>query len=202
MMAEIPELSSLPGNWGRKLVRSAQNSLSGRFKDAGLGHWVRGRHPWTSTSVFPAASFKHDWLKMQEDLEKELGFELLNIETLIELPKPNYLLPKKNQEKSEKLHKKYSEKEIMDLLSKPKYRDYLKITLESSSSASSAPSSESKQVALELGCLKISIFQRSPKSTVKSFVIKRASPSMLKYHAVGFRKTGWYRNMSLDHGVI
>ncbi|EIT68367.1 hypothetical protein [Hydrocarboniphaga effusa] len=85
-------LKKLPGNWGRKLVRSCVNELSGRMKDAGLGHWVRGRHPWTWTSTFPSAEFRAQWLAMQESLERDLGFEVLRIEDFPDpRPWPNLL---------------------------------------------------------------------------------------------------------------
>lgn len=87
------ELRDLPGNWGRKVVRSNAPELSGRFLDAGLGHWVRGRHPWTLTSTFPARTFRTAWLAVQRRLEGELGFEVLRLDGLASLPPPAIVLP-------------------------------------------------------------------------------------------------------------
>ncbi|TAN03313.1 MAG: hypothetical protein EPN36_13180 [Rhodanobacteraceae bacterium] len=81
-MDKTTVLRDLPGNWGRKLVRSSSPELAGRFKDAGLGHWVRGRHPWSTTSTFPSAQFKRKWLARQAELERVLGFEVLGVDDL------------------------------------------------------------------------------------------------------------------------
>lgn len=72
-------LRGLPRNWARRLVRSMAplRKMPGRMVDAGLGHFVRGRHPWSMTSDFPVQEFRHRWLRMQEILEDELGFEVL-----------------------------------------------------------------------------------------------------------------------------
>lgn len=87
-------LRNLPGNWGRKLIRSAAPELLGRFKDAGLGHWVRGRHPWTYTSTFPSQEFRVQWLALQAEMEHKLGFEVLRIGDLPINPPPiRYSLP-------------------------------------------------------------------------------------------------------------
>lgn len=87
-------LRNLPGNWGRKLIRSASPELLGRFKDAGLGHWVRGRHPWTHTSTFPSQEFREKWLALQADMEQKLGFEVLRIDGLSRIPSTiRYPLP-------------------------------------------------------------------------------------------------------------
>ncbi|WP_152551665.1 tyrosine-type recombinase/integrase [Polycyclovorans algicola] len=79
---EVKFLRGLPVNFGRKLVRSDAEELPGRYKDAGLGHWVRGRHPWTLTSTFPTEKFRAEWLAVQQRLEVELGFEVLTLEGL------------------------------------------------------------------------------------------------------------------------
>lgn len=71
------QIEGLVRNWARKLVRSDYNQLPGRFKDAGLGHWIRGRHPWDMLSVFPVSAFQQQWLDVQENLQKQLGFECL-----------------------------------------------------------------------------------------------------------------------------
>jgi hypothetical protein len=73
------QIEGLGRNWARKLVRSDNNQLPGRFKDAGLGHWVRGRYPWDMLSVFPVSTFKQQWLDVQENLQKQLGFECLDV---------------------------------------------------------------------------------------------------------------------------
>ena len=65
------QIEDLIRNWARKLVRSDRNQLPGRFKDAGLGHWIRGRHPWDILSVFPVSAFKQQWLDVQENLQKQ-----------------------------------------------------------------------------------------------------------------------------------
>lgn len=78
-LADGQPLHDLPGNWARKVVRACTFDLPGRFLDAGLGHWVRGRHPWTLTSTFPAAEFRDQWLSLQARLEQQLGFEVLSV---------------------------------------------------------------------------------------------------------------------------
>lgn len=75
-------IAKLPRNWARRLVRCESPELLGRFKDAGLGHWVRGRHPWAWTSTFPAQRFREDWLALQARLEKALGFEVIRVPEL------------------------------------------------------------------------------------------------------------------------
>lgn len=78
----VESIRALPRNWARRLIRSDSPELVGRFKDAGLGHWVRGRHPWSWTSTFPAQVFGRDWLAMQARFESELGFDLLDVPQL------------------------------------------------------------------------------------------------------------------------
>lgn len=78
----VEAIRVLPRNWARRLVRSDSPELLGRFKDAGLGHWVRGRHPWSWTSTFPAQAFARDWLAVQARLEAALGFEVIEVPEL------------------------------------------------------------------------------------------------------------------------
>jgi len=66
---------SLPANFGRKIARSWSAALSGRLKDAELGHWVRGRHAWDAASTLDAQAFRDEWIKLQEEFEAMLGFE-------------------------------------------------------------------------------------------------------------------------------
>lgn len=85
--AQVEAIRGLPWNWGRRLVRSKSPELVGRLKDAGLGHWVLGRHPWTWTSTFPAATFRERWLALQDRLERQHGFEVLAPDALDLLPR-------------------------------------------------------------------------------------------------------------------
>lgn len=71
------KLIPLPGNWGRKVVRQALTDIGGRFLDAGMGHWVVGRHPYRLTSNFSVGEFQRQWLGAQVRLENELGFEVI-----------------------------------------------------------------------------------------------------------------------------
>lgn len=69
------QLTPLPANWGRKYARSSSaRSVPGRFLDAELGHWVRGRHAWDNTSTFAADRFFKVWLGRQQAMERALGF--------------------------------------------------------------------------------------------------------------------------------
>lgn len=124
-------LRRLPGNWGRKLVRSSAKELPGRYKDAGLGHWVRGRHPWTHTSTFPSQVFRAGWLAVQERLERELGFEVLKVDGLeVEQGSPVSLLPDRPTiNKVEGTRPEYKGDEIDSLLSRN--RDLYAATFES-----------------------------------------------------------------------
>lgn len=70
-------LTSLPANWGRKVLRSVSSQLPGRYRDAEMGHWVRGRHAWDATSTFDAADFRVSWLELQTRMEKRLGFKVI-----------------------------------------------------------------------------------------------------------------------------
>lgn len=72
-------LVQLPGNWGRKVVRSQSTSLPGRFRDAELGHWVSGRKPWDMTSTFDAQAFHAAWVSLQAWLEERLGFQPIDV---------------------------------------------------------------------------------------------------------------------------
>jgi hypothetical protein len=80
--AQVEAIRGLPWNWGRRLVRSKSPELVGRLKDAGLGHWVLGRHPWTWTSTLPSATFRERWLALQDRLERQHGFEVLTLDSL------------------------------------------------------------------------------------------------------------------------
>ncbi len=91
-------VEGLPRNWGRRLVRSLSPELVGRLKDAGLGHWVRGRHPWAWTSTFPAGEFAHQWSEMQSRLETALGFEVLKIPQLVSLSAVRAMAPSRQPE--------------------------------------------------------------------------------------------------------
>ncbi|MDT0635909.1 hypothetical protein [Spectribacter hydrogenoxidans] len=71
------DLDALPANWGRKLVRSESGHLPGRYRDAGLGHWVRGRHPLGEISSLNCRQFRGAWLALQADLEHRLGFSVV-----------------------------------------------------------------------------------------------------------------------------
>lgn len=74
---EDEQLTPLPSNWGRKLVRSETTGLAGRFRDAGMGHWARGRHAWHVTSTLDTGGFRRAWLTVQATLEHELGFTVI-----------------------------------------------------------------------------------------------------------------------------
>lgn len=74
---EQEHLIPMPGNWARKLVRQELTGIGGRFLDAGLGHWVAGRHPYRVTSNFAFCRFREHWLAGEERLERELGFEVI-----------------------------------------------------------------------------------------------------------------------------
>ncbi|HEX7325880.1 MAG TPA: hypothetical protein VF292_11095 [Rhodanobacteraceae bacterium] len=76
---QAEQLPALPANWGRKVVRSHSDTLPGRYRDAELGHFVRGRHAWDTTSTFNARDFHVRWLKHQRLLERRLGFEVVAI---------------------------------------------------------------------------------------------------------------------------
>ena len=75
-------LDGLPANWGRKVVRSVSPNLRGRYKDIGLGHWVRGRHPWDATSTLNVDGFSQAWLATQKNLEEKLGFKQIKLNKL------------------------------------------------------------------------------------------------------------------------
>lgn len=118
-------LRDLPGNWGRKLVRSGipppgllhpeAVELGGRFKDAGLGHWTQGRHPWTTSSAFPAGRFREQWLAMQDAWERELGFEVLGVSGLdTSAYEPPEMLPPSPPSLRKKLADRYHEAQLSD----------------------------------------------------------------------------------------
>ena len=83
-----PDLATLPGNFGRKLVRSLVKDIPGRLIDAGLGHWVRGRHPYVWTSTFDFKSFAKRWSAEQASLQGLLGLSVLQVEGLMPLREP------------------------------------------------------------------------------------------------------------------
>ncbi|MEQ8799161.1 MAG: hypothetical protein RJQ08_14730 [Salinisphaeraceae bacterium] len=86
------KLPALPANWLRKLVRSESSKLPGRYRDAGLGHWVRGRNPWRATSSFDPVDYGEQWLGLQHWLESELGFQPVELspgETIRRAPQAN-----------------------------------------------------------------------------------------------------------------
>lgn len=86
-------LAHLPANWGRKVVRSESGALAGRYRDAELGHFVRGRHAWDATSTLNAADFHARWLARQEALERKLGFEVLAVAGCAHRRRTDSLLP-------------------------------------------------------------------------------------------------------------
>ncbi len=87
------QLTPLPANWGRKFVRSVSGELPGRFRDAELGHWVRGRHAWDTTSTFDPGRFQAAWLLLQETLEQRLGFAPLSLAERARALRPRVLVP-------------------------------------------------------------------------------------------------------------
>lgn len=74
---EDARLIPMPGNWARKLVQQQMTDTGGRFLDAGMGHWVVGRHPYRLTSNFSFREFKDAWLGGQRRLEQQLGFTVI-----------------------------------------------------------------------------------------------------------------------------
>ena len=87
------QLTPLPANWGRKFVRSVSGHLPGRFRDAELGHWVRGRHAWDATSTFDPGRFHAAWIEVQEGLEQRLGFVPLTLAERVRKPRPRVPVP-------------------------------------------------------------------------------------------------------------
>lgn len=76
--SHFSSLIRLPGNFARKLIRAETSGhMSGRFIDAGLGHWVRGRNPWRLTSTMPSRRFADEWTQMQGEMEHRLGLSVL-----------------------------------------------------------------------------------------------------------------------------
>lgn len=73
------QLTALPANWGRKVARSESGHLPGRYRDAELGHFVRGRHAWDSTSTLDAQHFRGCWQVLQVSLEEKLGLEVMAV---------------------------------------------------------------------------------------------------------------------------
>lgn len=78
------QLTALPANWGRKVVRSESGQLPGRYRDAELGHFVRGRHAWDSTSTLDAQDFRERWRALQTELEEQLGLGVLAVDSALE----------------------------------------------------------------------------------------------------------------------
>lgn len=138
---EVSILEDLPGNWGRKLVRS-QLKLRGRLKDAGLGHWVSGRHPWCNTSPFASTEFQKEWLALQVTLESELTLEVLNFSDVLDQLAPKFTLQPKQKEKPPTKNQ-FSREQLLTLLKKSDYKDYLAVIKQKSPDAG--------LVALELG---------------------------------------------------
>lgn len=73
------QLTALPANFGRKLFRSETTHMPGRYRDAELGHFARGRHAWHIVSSLDSRDFRSQMLSRQTQLEDELGFELLAV---------------------------------------------------------------------------------------------------------------------------
>jgi integrase len=148
------QINGLVRNWARKLVRSNENQLPGRFKDAGLGHWVRGRHPWDMLSVFPVSTFKQQWLDVQKNLQGQLGFECFDFLNVKNIPK--FVLNKQNKTVpvETKLRIQYTENEVKEWLNNSVYEPYCQLILEDN---------PDNQVALELGHLLASDLVKNPK---------------------------------------
>ncbi|WP_312051490.1 tyrosine-type recombinase/integrase [Acinetobacter schindleri] len=141
------QIEGLVRNWARKLVRSDYNQLPGRFKDAGLGHWIRGRHPWDMLSVFPVSAFQQQWLDVQENLQKQLGFECLEGFDFLKIKHiPIFVLTQetKTAQVETKLRIQYSENDVREWLKNSEYESYCPLIFEEN---------PEPQVALELGHL-------------------------------------------------
>lgn len=139
------QIEGLVRNWARKLVRSDYNQLPGRFKDAGLGHWIRGRHPWDMLSVFPVSAFQQQWLDVQENLQKQLGFECLEGFDFFKIKHiPTFVLTQetKTAQVETKLRIQYSENDVKEWLKNSEYESYCPLIFEEN---------PEPQVALELG---------------------------------------------------
>ena len=127
------QIEGLGRNWARKLVRSDNNQLPGRFKDAGLGHWVRGRYPWDMLSVFPVSTFKQQWLDVQENLQKQLGFECLDVFDFFKnLNIPTFVVTKeiKTVQAETKPRIQYSENDVKEWLENSEYESYCQLIFE------------------------------------------------------------------------
>ena len=141
------QIKGLVRNWARKLVRSDPNQLAGRFKDAGLGHWVRGRHPWDTLSVFPVSTFKQQWLDVEESLQEQLGFECIEDFDFLKIKNvPTFVLTQetKTVQVETKLRIEFSENDVKEWLKNPDYKSYYQLIFEEN---------PEPQVALELGHL-------------------------------------------------
>lgn len=127
------QIEGLGRNWARKLVRSDNNQLPGRFKDAGLGHWVRGRYPWDMLSVFPVSTFKQQWLDVQKNLQKQLGFECLDVFDFLKTPNiPTFVLTQetKTVQAETKPRIQYSENDVKKWLKNSEYESYCQLIFE------------------------------------------------------------------------
>lgn len=83
--ANFADLIRLPGNFARKLVRAEfAGIMSGRYLDAALGHWVRGRNPMRLTSTLPSTRFAEEWTAAQEGLERRLGLTVIGHPDIVE----------------------------------------------------------------------------------------------------------------------
>lgn len=141
------QIEALVRNWARKLVRSDDNQLPGRFKDAGLGHWIRGRHPWDMLSVFPVSTFKQQWLDVQKNLQKQLGFECLEGFDCLSIKNiPTFVLSKETKaiQAQTKPSIQYSQHDVEQWLDNSAYDHYCQLIFENNPEPS---------VALELGHL-------------------------------------------------
>ena len=138
------QIEGLVRNWARKLVRSDHNQLPGRFKDAGLGHWIRGRHPWDMLSVFPVSVFKQQWLDVQENLQKQLGFECFDFFKIKHIPTFVLTQETKTAQVETKPRIQYSENDVKEWLKNSEYESYFPLIFEEN---------PEPQVALELGHL-------------------------------------------------
>jgi hypothetical protein len=83
----MSEMPVPPANWARKLLRSDPYELPPRFREAGLGHFMRGRHPWSRLSMFPSATFGKEWVREIAQYENLLGFKVLRYPGLTPSPR-------------------------------------------------------------------------------------------------------------------
>lgn len=129
-LCEPHQIDGLVRNWARKLVRSDSNHLPGRFKDAGLGHWVRGRYPWDMLSVFPVSNFQQQWRDVQENLQNQLGFVCLdNFDFLKNKNIPTFVLTQENRAIQVEVEPRiqYSEDDVEKWLKNTEYEPYCEL---------------------------------------------------------------------------